>query len=137
MSAAMVELLAKIVQQLNETAFLIVFNILDDSVNATFLSRPTLFVDGVGNTDLLVLKAGCQIDDGRLLTSRNVMQDVKAGEEQQLLVKRVSVESCDAHYLLFADIDIVGKESAIKPEHGLDDALAFAVELVEMVQGIS
>ena len=59
---------------------------------------------------------------------------MEAGEEQQLIIKRIPVETRDIHNLLFGDIYVISKQTSIETQQGLNDALAFIIELIQMVQ---
>ena len=130
----MFRFLSEIFQELYLTAILVVIDIFDNSLHTTLLPSATILIDQTWNLNLFIFQTWRHINDSWLLTCRNVMQYMEAGEEQQLIIKRIPVETRDIHNLLFGDIYVISKQTSIETQQGLNDALAFIIELIQMVQ---
>ena len=133
-ATGVIEGLAEVAEELDEAALLVVLDIGEHGVDTCFLTRLAVFVDGVGDADLVGVESWGEIDDGRVLTRGNIVEDVEAREEEELLIESVTIHACARHEVFLADEDIVGKHACIKTKNGLNDLLRILVELVEMIE---
>ena len=97
----MVQLFSEIIQELHQTTVLVVIDVFDDSLHTALLTCTAFFIDRARNLDLFIFQSWRHIDDSRLLTRWNIMQHMEAGEEQQLFIESIPIETRDVHNLLF------------------------------------
>ncbi len=93
-----------------------------------------VFVDLVADDDFVGVEPAHRVADAGFLPRRDVVQDVEAGEEQQLLVDGLPVEMGKGRDTVFAERLEVGKHARVHAQQARDDVLAVAVEAVEVVK---